>query len=520
VRSADILGIALSALLQQKVRTILTTLGVVIGTFILILSLSISQGVELVVLRQFTRHDQLRQIQVQSGYRARETAIPPDEMSIRGEMSDAKRERIRKAMIRWWSRKNVQHPTTPLTVERIKALAAIDHVQGVVPFIFQGCRAFLGDHNTEVTSCAATPNNRHLQGRIVAGEYFTSAQERSVVVHEFLLYLWGITSEEEVARVVGQKLRLEFHIGRRPPAMLLTLLNGNRGSLSAEEEKALEKAIKQLPATVDKMDLTERERDILRRVLNRPASPADTVKEWSCAEEFTITGIVREFTEDDPHIDLGLGRISRGAEVFVPVQTVAELFARAPQYAENGFDSVTVTVDREENVKEVVRRIREMGLQEYSLVEFFEKARMNVVLLTFATGFLATIALLVAALGITNTMVMGVLERTREIGVMKAVGARDSHIQLIFLVEGGLIGAIGGGLGLLLSWLTSFPGDSVARRLVEQQAEMKLDESLFLFPVWLTVGVPVLATVIATLAAVYPARRAARVNPIRALRHE
>jgi putative ABC transport system permease protein len=135
-------------------------------------------------------------------------------------------------------------------------------------------------------------------------------------------------------------------------------------------------------------------------------------------------------------------------------------------------------------------------------------------------GFIAVIALLVAALGITNTMVMGVLERTREIGIMKAVGARNSHIQVIFLLEGALIGAIGGGIGLLLSWLATFPGDSVARAVMEKQAEAKLTDSLFMFPLWLTLGVPLLATGIATLAAVYPARRAARVNPIIALRHE
>src|SRR5262249_44254405 len=140
--------------------------------------------------------------------------------------------------------------------------------------------------------------------------------------------------------------------------------------------------------------------------------------------------------------------------------------------------------------------------------------------MTFATGFVATVALLVAALGITNTMVMGVLERTREIGVMKAVGARDGHVQFIFLVEGALVGAVGGVLGILLSWVASFPGDGVARELVQKQTSRPLEGSLFVYPLWLTLGVPLLATLITTLAAVYPARRAARVNPITALRHE
>jgi putative ABC transport system permease protein len=75
--------------------------------------------------------------------------------------------------------------------------------------------------------------------------------------------------------------------------------------------------------------------------------------------------------------------------------------------------------------------------------------------------------LLVAAIGITNTMIMSVLERTHEIGIMKALGARDRHIQLIFLVEGMVLGIAGSGLGLALGWLASFPADGIARSIME-----------------------------------------------------
>jgi putative ABC transport system permease protein len=69
-------------------------------------------------------------------------------------------------------------------------------------------------------------------------------------------------------------------------------------------------------------------------------------------------------------------------------------------------------------------------------------------MITFATSSVAVVALLVAALWITNTMIMSVLERTHEIGVMKALGARDRHIQLIFLVGGVVLGLAGSRLGL------------------------------------------------------------------------
>jgi putative ABC transport system permease protein len=133
---------------------------------------------------------------------------------------------------------------------------------------------------------------------------------------------------------------------------------------------------------------------------------------------------------------------------------------------------------------------------------------------------LAAVALLVACLGITNTMIMSVLERRREIGIMKAVGARDSHVQLIFLLEGALIGGIGGTLGMIGCWVASLFGDSTARQLLAQQNELPLKGTLFVFPLWLTLGVPLFVCLVTTLAALYPARRAARVNPIIALRHE
>ena len=90
---------------------------------------------------------------------------------------------------------------------------------------------------------------------------------------------------------------------------------------------------------------------------------------------------------------------------------------------------------------------------------------------------------------------------------------------MIFLLEGGLIGLIGGGLGLLCGWLASYPGDAVSQRIILQQTGSRLEESLFVFPLWLTLGIPAFAVLVTTLAAVYPARRAARINPIAALRH-
>ena len=152
-----------------------------------------------------------------------------------------------------------------------------------------------------------------------------------------------------------------------------------------------------------------------------------------------------------------------------PPPAAAALVLRSPRIAAEGFDAAVVTADREDAVKEVEQQIERMGYATGSLADFLETVRLNVLLVSVATAFVAVVALIVAAIGITNTMIMSVLERTREIGILKALGARDRHIRLIFVVEGVLMGILGSGLGTALGWLASFPGDSIARSIMEPQ---------------------------------------------------
>ena len=231
-------------------------------------------------------------------------------------------------------------------------------------------------------------------------------------------------------------------------------------------------------------------------------------------------GVVRGPEKDDPPGDSLVDRFRPDADVILPVATAEGLYFQNPHHADRGMDFADVTVDDEGHVQEVVDRIEATGLAQYSLAEFAQRVQTNVRLLMGAMTLLALTALLVAALGITNTLVMSVLERTHEIGVMKAVGARDGHVLGLFLVEGALIGLLGGCLGLLFGWLASFPGEAFALSVVKRQGELHPDQALFAFPLWLVLGVPLFATLVTTLAALYPARRAARVNPIEALRHE
>jgi putative ABC transport system permease protein len=521
LRTADILRLALSALYQQKVRTSLTTLGVVVGSLVLLLSLSIGVGVRDAVLHQIRRHDDLRKVEVRKGYGKVEEHIPPAEVEVKGEMSDAKRKRLHDRLVQSWIRKNGYPATTPLSVERLQEIREWPHVESVTPLYFDYGRAILGAKGEDVQTASATVGEKLLRGRLVAGDWFAAEDDRSVVVSEYLLYLWGMASDEEVRGAIGRKMRLEYHTGVHKPMMLMSLFGLDPSAVDSEQEKVLQKVVQRLPEVMKKLDLTPKEMETLRRTLQGPALPKmHQQPDQLISAELTIAAVFRGPEKGDPQGGSMIERYRPDADVILPVGTAQNLFLQNPYHAEFGVDAATVLVDDENHVKEVADRVEALGLGQYSLAEFAQRLQTNVLLLTLAMSFIALVALLVAALGITNTLVMSVLERTHEIGVMKAMGARDRHVLLLFLVEGTLVGLIGGGLGLLCGWLLSFPGDAVARSLMERQSDVHMDQSLFAFPLWLALGVPLFATLVTTLAALYPAQRAARVNPIEALRHE
>ncbi len=528
----DLVRLALSALYQQKVRTALTALGVVIGTFVLILSLSVGQGVQRLAMNEFRKHDQLRSILVWPGHRPQEEDVPPQELDIQGHMSEAKRERLRQAVVRRWRGRPKRDTSHGITEERLRQLREIEHVEAVIPFLNRTGRATFEGKAQEVSTLAVDAGDDRTRDRIVAGDNLPAGGGPYALVNEYVLYRWGVADDAAVEAALGRKLRLEYRSPRPAPNTLLFLLGaGGRPEMSRDQEQALDKVLRQLPDALDKLSLSAAEKATLRGMLQGPARPAPPSPlplspsegergrgEGAVAEELTIVGVLRDATKEEQRTLWGYTLAD--ADVMLPQRLGEELYRRVPAQREYGYHQARVRVDKEEHVKEVQAKVTALGLEAYSLVEVVDQVRFNVLLISFATAFLAVVALVVAGLGITNTMLMSVLERTHEIGVMKAVGARDRHVLWMFLVEGALVGLTGGAVGLVLSWLASFPADRVARSLAEKQVQTRLTESLFVFPAWLAVGVPLFVGALTMLAAAYPARRAARVNPITALRHE
>ena len=184
-----------------------------------------------------------------------------------------------------------------------------------------------------------------------------------------------------------------------------------------------------------------------------------------------------------------------------------------------GYDSAVVRVNDPIALTEVRKRIAELGFGSFSIVDQLEQIRTVFLIIDSVLGLLGGISLLVASFGIANTMIMSILERTREIGIMKAIGAEDREIKLIFFVEAAVLGLVGGVLGVLAAWGIDAIANRLAYRFIlKPQGASFVD--FFSLPPWLTVGAILFALIVSILAALYPAARAARIDPVRALRHD
>ena len=184
-----------------------------------------------------------------------------------------------------------------------------------------------------------------------------------------------------------------------------------------------------------------------------------------------------------------------------------------------GYNSATVRLSDPLVVQEVVKTLTDAGFSTFGLFTQLEQLRNLFLIINSALGLLGGISLLVASFGIANTMIMSIFERTREIGIMKAIGAEDREIKLIFFVEAAVIGLAGGIAGSLAAWGIDKLANRLAYRFLLQPKGAPFID-FFSLPPYLWLGAIAFATVVSILAALYPATRAARIDPVTALRHD
>lgn len=182
------------------------------------------------------------------------------------------------------------------------------------------------------------------------------------------------------------------------------------------------------------------------------------------------------------------------------------------------YPSLTVRVKSPSLVETTEAKIKDMGFGAFSLLDASKSLRIFFSVFDLLLGIFGSLALAVATLGIINTLVMAILERRREIGVLKALGAADGDVKQLFFVEAGVMGLAGGVLGVFFGWLIG-QALTLGTNLYLKRQELP-GVQISAVPWWLISGAIAFAVLVSLIAGLYPASRAAKLNPVDALRYE
>jgi len=235
--------------------------------------------------------------------------------------------------------------------------------------------------------------------------------------------------------------------------------------------------------------------------------------------QFTIVGITEKMGFAGPmpvRSDVFIAPDESEKMKKLSLTSIWDLFQSSQQ--SKGYSMVNIKLSSTNYVEAVKAKMEDRGFRTFALIDHLEEMKTGFMFMNMFLFAVGMIAITVAALGIINTMVMSILERYKEIGIMKAVGASDGDVKKIFLFESGAIGFLGGVLGLTLGWLVSMIINQVVNYFMVKQGAPYMD--YFSFRWWLTSGAIVFSVLISLAAGVYPTLRAARVDPVVALRHD
>lgn len=233
----------------------------------------------------------------------------------------------------------------------------------------------------------------------------------------------------------------------------------------------------------------------------------------------TIIGV----TDLDPESMRGNFR----ARLFIPQRLMESMHAMQAYESRNAthaisdepvYSTVVARVSGAGKVDSVEQAIKKLGFNTFSILDATNSLRKAFTILDIFLGIFGSLALTVASIGIINTLVMAILERRREIGIMKAVGASDTDVRGLFFAEAGAMGVLGGGFGVILGWAIGRAINFGTNIYLARQGFSR--EDIWALPLWLIVAAVAFSVLVSLISGLYPAARAAKLDPVQALRYE
>lgn len=455
----DLIQFAVQNLLRSKLRTALTTIGVAIGSGALVSMVAYGTGTQ----KNFT--DEFQDLELFNTVRITPTRVDLSTLfSLSKRMTKSKSDRF--------ENKN-EVVLTDSTVDLIRQAASGAAEQRVIvyPEVIFPTKLVFDTVETAVMTEALPAEMGSLPGykEIHYGKFFDSDSSEDVIISEILLNRIGIENPEDA---IGKMLSLT--------------------TISLDAQKMMQYATSPLMF-----------------------SGGLPVSEQTY--QFRIGGILSK----------DIQKLSNGFRLIMPIETskrinrlnfLSTFDLLRKQAQKSGHQAIIVRAASQKDAERVKTAVETIGLNPTSFTDQFEEFKKLFILFDMALAIVGTIALVVATLGITNTMIMSIMERYREIGIMKAVGASDGDVRKIFVVESAVIGFVGGLSGIVLGWLVTRGINALANYFVTKQAGTELD--FFYFPAWLLFASVIFSVTISLLAGLYPANRAARIEPVEALRYQ
>ncbi len=445
MRFSDLLTICFRNLTRRKVRTLLTVVGVVVGTCSIVVMISIGIGMSAALDAQLAQMGDLTLIDIYN-----------------------------------WGSEDVT-----LTDEVMEEIIAMDHVVVATPFY--------DPYELDIQIYAGN-QNRYSSWPNIIGIY---PEALSLLGYQFIEGDPMTALSEPFSVVMGQYAAYNFRDTKKRPGY--------------DRVDPYPDATGEIPEPL--FDIFEEPINVVTGTRHETADELEF--------EFEVTGHLVE--------DWSKGyQTSRG--MFMSIDDLKEIQAEynkenriTPSDEETGYTEAKVKVSDIEYVEEVQTAIDDMGFETYSMETIRKPLEESAQQQQLVLGSLGAISLFVAAIGITNTMVMSIYERTREIGVMKVVGCYVADIRTIFLVEAGIIGLLGGIVGVGLSYFISFLMNTFGFSMsFDNPFGMSggTGTDVSIIPLWLVGAALVFATLIGLISGYYPANRAVKISALSAIKQD
>lgn len=461
----DILLMANRNLWRRKVRTILTIMGVVIGTAAIVIMLSLGFGLTESQRQSMAQWGSLNIIRVYPGQAWDREGNPIGEAKV---LNDETLEELRR-------------------LPGVTAITPTFEVHGEVTWgRKRGFFPLVGLDPTQMDELEFSINH----GRLLTGEDRLQIVVGAEVINNFWddrpqprrqgRNMYEPPPREDPSQLVGERISLTVYNGNQEKRIF------NFTVVGVLDEKNMDRAWQAF-------------------------GPIDDIKR---IHEFMQRG------SNNQQVEFYGGAMGRAMPI--REQTSSQSGSGQNRPPELTYNYFLMRTDDVGQTKELSQALRDMGYNAHSMADSLEGIESTARILQAILGGIGSITLLVAALGITNTMIMSIYERTREIGIIKVIGASNHHIRAMFLTEALLIGFIGGVVGLALSYGGSYIINQVGQNFIGGGPGGPMGggmvTNISIIPSWLAMFSIAFATLIGLLAGFFPSNRAIKLSPIEAIR--